>query len=837
MSARRIRSIPGLIAAICTVISGIAVRAQDPVPFATLDPSQVALPSAGFGFTPAGFADLFVHKPDVEPAPPEPWSIDEQTPYVQRFGVAYDGGSGLGWQRGMTTLEFMTPLRGDLVWENLFLDARAVLLNDSTTAANIGVGQRWYNLDQNRIYGLNAFFDYRNTGLNEFRQLGLGFESLGAFIDFRANAYIPDVGGVIGNVPNLFIGHQMITNRDQIAMTGGDVEAGLCVIDTDRFQSRVFGGGYYLNGHRNADAAGWKARAEATLDQQLWIDALVQHDQVFGTTASIGVAIRFLKRQLPPASQALKPMDHVFFRRRGDARGRNIAYRLSAPIERLQTVVFTQRPVIAADPGGTPLNFLHVVSGAAGTGTFENPYGTLSTALADAAAGTSIIYTPQGGAFVENVTLVAGTQLLSNGPIQRVQTQFGMTKLPFSGAGTVFSNLPTIQGNVAMADNSRFSGFSVTGPVTATGVSGFTIDNTKITYAAGDALVITGAGSATLDTLNVQSTAGRALVLDDSSADVKNLTVANAGANGVEITTTATDRTVTIENLTVTKASQHAVDVNVTGAGSLTLDITGTNSITSTSNAFDAVLAGGSTGNLNLGLNGATLTSTAGRGINLDGTAGTGTLFVSSFKDNVIAQAVGGGLIATKVTFDADPTTAAIDTVNAGTWTIGATTTPPKVTGDGVRLIDPTGALNFSTLDIFNSNGTGLLVNTKGGGTTFDLTTGPTSTIVTTNGTAMSLDPLHVSLAFDQVQSTGAATHGVFIDTVTGNITIGGTTINNSVGTSIVIQNTPPSLSVAFGSTTIKSLISDAVSDNVDTSNGNGTNLNVTFNPLTITGP
>ena len=62
----------------------------------------------------------------------------------------------------------------------------------------LGIGQRWYNLDQNRIYGLNAFFDYRNTGLNEFRQLGLGFESLGAFIDFRANAYIPDVGGVVG---------------------------------------------------------------------------------------------------------------------------------------------------------------------------------------------------------------------------------------------------------------------------------------------------------------------------------------------------------------------------------------------------------------------------------------------------------------------------------------------------------------------------------------------------------------------------------------------------------------------------------------------------------------
>lgn len=826
------------LAALLAVSSAVALRAQDAAPVTTLPPGQAALPDAGIGFTWAGIAGLFsggAENPAVHR--PEPWSLDGDTPYVQRFGLAYDGGDGVGFRDGLTAFEFMTPLRGDQVWDNLFLDGRFSVLNNATTAANVGIGYRWYNRDQNRIYGLNAFFDFRQTDLNQFHQAGVGVESLGPILDFRANAYIPDVGEIVGPVPGVFFGHLLVTNRDEIAMTGGDVEAGLCLLDTDRFQTRIFGGGYYFYGHRNDDAVGWKARAEATLDQQLWVDAQVQQDDVFGTTASIGVAIRCLKRQLPPAPQALQPMDHMFFRRAGDAAAANIAHRLSAPIERLQLIVLSQQPEIATDPGGTPLNFLHVVNGGAGDGTFENPYGTLTAALADAAAGTSIIYTPQGGAFVENITLVAGAQVLSNGPVQHVETQFGRSRLPFSGSGTVFSDLPTLTGDVAMADDSRFSGFDVTGQVAATGVSDFTIANTRIDNAAGDALVITGADAATLDTLSLESTAGGGLVLDDSSADISNVTVTTASTDGVAILTAATDRTVAIQGLTIGNASAFGVNVNIAGAGSLTLTVTGPNSIASVGNALDAALSGGSTGDLFLSLDTTTLSSSGGAGINLDGTAGAGTLYIASLSDNVIALGGGGGLLADTVTFDADPTTGAIDTVNAGTLTVGDSDTAVEITGDGVALIDPTGSLGFTTLDVFNSGGTGLFVDTKGGGTTFTLATGTDSTIVTSGGLALSLDPLDVNLAFDGVTSSASPTSGVFIDTTTGTIQIAATTISGAVGTAIVVQNTPAPLSVNFGTTVIDSTVSDVFADNIDTTVGNGANLSIDFDTLTITGP
>jgi hypothetical protein len=797
-----------------------------------------SLSGGGLYRLPTGVSEFAPAAPSVVPpladAGPIPWSLDDQQPFVQRFGIAHEAGDGLGFDDGFTTLEFFTPLRGDLVWDNLFGDARIFMHNDTTVGGNFGVGYRIYDVDRNRIWGWNLYYDYRQTEENDFSQAGIGVESLGPLIDFRANAYIPDVDDVVGPVPGVFVGHLLITNRDEIAMRGGDAEVGLCVFDFDQVQGRVYGGGYYFYGHGNDDAAGWKARGEImALDQRFQVDASVQRDDVFGTTLSVGVALRYLRR----GTSAIKPMDHVFYRRPGDAETANIAHRLSAPVERLQNIVLSQQPEIAIDPAtGLPLNFLHVVNGGAGTGTFEDPYGTLTAALADAAAGNSIIYTPFGGDFVENITLVPGAQVLSNGPKQFVQTQFGRTRLPFSGASPDLTDLPTLMGDVDMADDSRFSGFEVTGQVTGTGISNITLDH-NVVENVGDAVVLTDVDGATLDTLFLESSAGSALILDDTDATLTNVTVNFAAANGIEITTGAVDREVLITDLTILGGAGAGLDANVDGAGSLTLSLAGTNSITSDGNAFDAALGAASTGDLLLSIEGTTFASTGGAGVNIDGSAGAGTIFLTRLADIAILRAVAGGFLVDTATFDADPATAAIDTVSTTLFTVGNPEETTDVTGDGVRLIDPTGEWNIGTLDIFNDGGTGLLVDTKGGGTTFSLVTGPDSTIMTTNGPAMSLDPLDVDLQFDLVQSDDSPASGIFIDTVTGRIRIATTMLNEPLATAIVIQNTPAPLDIQFGITTIDSTISAAFADNVDTSVGNGANLTIDFESLTITGP
>jgi hypothetical protein len=767
--------------------------------------------------------------------PPEPWTIDGFFPYVQRFGVAHDAGDGVGFGQSFTTFEYFTPIRGDLVWDNLFADCRFIVRNNAFVGANVGVGFRHYSLAQNRIWGANIYGDWLHTDVTDFGQLGLGVETLGTLIDARANAYIPNVDQTRGQVPNAFHGNLLIINRDQIAMTGGDAEIGLNLVDLDRAQARVFGGVYYFDGHGSKNATGWRARAEATIDQLYWLDVSVQDDQVFGTTWTVGLAVRALHRFLPPNIQAHQPMDHQYFRRSGDAAAGNIAHRLSAPVERLQNIVITQQPRVATDGMGTPLNFLHVVDGAAGTGTFEDPYGTLAAALADPDAGTSIIYTPRGGDFVENITLVTGATVLSNGPVQRVMTQQGFQTLPFSGASPDLLDLPTLTGTVDMADDARFSGFSVTGEITANGVSNFTIDHGTVSSAAGDAVILTGVDSAVLDTVSVASTAGVGLFVDDSSAMITGLTVNNAASNGVEVLSAGTDRTVEFTDLVVTAAAAQGLRINVGGAGDLSVSLDGTNRITSTGNALQALTSGGSTGDLTLAINSTTFSSSGGAGMNIDGTAGAGTIYVTSLDQNVISAAMTGGMLADTATFDADPTTVAIDAVQCTSLSMG--TSSANITGDGVRLIDPTGDLRIDTLTIFNRMGTGLLVDTKGGGTTFNLEAGPASSITTTMGAAMSLDPLTIDLQFATLQSTNSAANAVFLDTVAGTLTSASTTLNGSVAKSIAIQNTPSPLLVEFGVTMIDSTIGPTFSDNIDTTMGNGANLTLQFDTLTITFP
>lgn len=766
---------------------------------------------------------------------PEAWSIDGQTPYIQRFGAGYRSGDGVGFRQGILDLEWMIPIRGDAEFDNFFIDTHFLLRDDNKVAGNVNLDYRRYNTEWNRIFGTYVFWDGMQTPLdNQMQQLGVGFETMGPIIDARTNVYIPDAFGVRGSLPNLFQGHELIVNRAEVAMTGVDGEIGVNLPEFLNIRSRVFGGGYYFDGHGQGSTSGWKARAEAEFGRNIWVDYSVQDDKLFGRTWNVGLMVRYSHRFLDHQPQSPASMDHKYFRGEGYNATRVLSDRLSDPIRRIQNLVLTRDDGVAATtPTGTVLNFLHVANGFAGTGTFENPYGTLSTALLDGAAGTSTIYTPFGGNYVENVTLVAGAKVLSNGPVQTVETQFGRQQLPFSGGQADLIGLPTVTGTVTMASNSQFSGFDVTGGLSSAGATAFTVDNSVITNPAGDAVSITGAVASTLTNLKVTSGAGVGVFLSDSASVVTDLQIVNATTNGLEVTTGATARTVTVNNLKVDAAGQHGVDLN-SGAANLTYSQTGNIQVKSTGNAIDGLKAGA--GNLNLTLGNVNLESTAGAGINLDGTAGAGRLNVVSFTGGTIAKAATGGILIDTVTFDSNLTTPGNQLVSTLGLTIGSSTDTTQVTGDGVRLLDPSGLWSVSSLNIFNDTGTGLFVDTKGGGTTFTLsTTG--GNITTTNGPAMNLDPLTIAINLSTVRSDTSPTNGIRLDEVTGALNIGTTILNSGVGTPILIQNTPNPLIARFGNTSIRSTIGPTQADNVDTTAGNGDNLTLSFTTLNIVFP
>lgn len=768
---------------------------------------------------------------------PEAWSLDGQTPYIQRFGAGYRIGDGLGFQGGYTDLEWMLPIRGDAEFDNFFADLHFLVQNDAKLAGNATLAYRRYDREINRILGGYVFWDGTQTPLgNQLQQMGLGVETLGPYIDARANLYIPDRFDVRAPLPNRFLANKLIVNRAEVAMTGIDAEIGLNLPVFLSTRSRILGGGYNFEGQGTQNTAGWKVRAEAEFNRQLWLDCSLQKDRLFGQTFNVALTWRYSHRFLDH-QPSLASMDHKHFRAEGVDANNDLSDRLSDPIRRLQHVTITQDVGrVATNAGGSALDFIHVGNGFAGTGTFENPFGTLTNALAAPGAGTSIIYTPFGGTFNENVTLVSGARVLSNGPDQSVTTQLGSQRLPFSGSSTDLSALPKITGNVTMAANSRFSGFDVTGQLTSAAVTGLTVDNSVITSPAGDAVTITGATASTLTNLHVSSGAGRGLFLNDSSATITDLKVTSATTNGLEITTAGIGRTVTVNNLTVDASTQHGVDLNVGGIGGLTYTQSGTVSVKSVGNAFDAALAAGTVGNMNLNLGTFTLASASGAGVNLDGSLGGGQLTVNSLASGTITKATTGGFLADTVTFDGNVSTAGNQPLSVTALNIGSSTDTTQIKGDGLRLTDPTGSLLIGTLNVFNDTGTGVLVDTTGGATTFALATS-TGRIRTTHGPAMHLDTLSIAMVLDTVRSDDSLTNGILLDTVPGSLTIRETTLNKSIGKSILIQDTPAALAANFGTTKIHSTVSTLQSDNVDTTTGNGTNLTIGFTSLNITFP
>lgn len=108
------------------------------------------------------------------------------------FRVGYRSKDGVGFNRNYGTLGlFYAPVdRCQCGFEPL-VDLRGHLLQNGRYAANAGIGARGF-LNDELIYGLNVFYDYRNTSQSSYSQIGFGGELLSCcFFDTRVNVYLP----------------------------------------------------------------------------------------------------------------------------------------------------------------------------------------------------------------------------------------------------------------------------------------------------------------------------------------------------------------------------------------------------------------------------------------------------------------------------------------------------------------------------------------------------------------------------------------------------------------------------------------------------------------------
>lgn len=443
--------------------------------------------------------------------------------------------------------------------------------------------------------------------------------------------------------------------------------------------------------------------------------------------------------------------------------------------------------------------------------------------------------------------MTAGSSLFSNGPTQFVSTNVGSVKVPLSGVNSALTALPsTIIGDLTLANDTVLNGFNVQGGVTGPGVTGVSLINNRIASSPFDAISLinssdvsmnnlliaspgadgislTSSTGVSINNLLITNPVNRGILLNDSSASLSAVTIQNSGLTALEINTMATDRTVTATGLNITGLS--GIDANVTGAGDLVLNITGvpisataSNSISVQQDAVNVSTGAVSTGHAIVQLDSLTVSSIAGSGIVVDGSAGIGPRIttVTGFSGNTVSKAANGGVLFNTVTFDSNLMTGGIQPVAAETLTVGAV--PGDVAGPGVSIQDSKGNLNLGVARIFNNSGPGLFVATS---PTLTVSSTSGSTMETQSGAVLDLSDTMTALNFTSLKSVNSpgVNHGIHLDNVRGTINSTTTTIVYSQApAAILIENipgAPNTLIPKFGALRIESLFDNTEATNI----------------------
>ena len=480
-----------------------------------------------------------------------------------------------------------------------------------------------------------------------------------------------------------------------------------------------------------------------------------------------------------------------------------------------------------------------------------------SGAVANSAATTS-------DSFTYMLTFGVGTATVSIGFVNQIW--FVDNTGPGSDIGTSTDPFDTLaEASTAAGVNDTI--FVYTGDGTDTGQNtGILLDSNNLRL-IGQGVALTIPDAVTQQGVGVPGpqtllAAGTAPKLGHTTAASNDIDVISSGADlsGIEIM-----------GLTLT-GSQHGINVAASGTDDVEVSIAnvtvGDSGDRPDQHGLNASNVG--TGDLRLAIDNFTVADAGMNGVNIV-EGGTGRTFVTSFENNSFAGDAGAtgvqlsGVVMTGVTFDSDPNDGQndFDTVNAGGTAIGASVTP--VGAAGMVLTSVAGDVHFGmssgNLDIFATT-TGLMASGTGTfvmspGSVFRITVPNGSTINSSSGVAVDLDPLTAmfgtsggsqvtlsgkSASFNQVggmlffSSTSALTGGggdVFTMTnSSADITYGGTIVDNT-GTGVTLGTNGAGGSASFTGT-VDLGVGTALTNAALEMTGNNASFTATFADLDI---
>lgn len=558
----------------------------------------------------------------------------------RNFQLRSDIGDGVGYEKGYQTFGIFQPIILEPDQSLFFVNPRGFVTYQGNFAGNLGAGFRYMDPNTERILGASGWFDHDGTGNFDYDQWGISLESLGNIWDFRANAYLPTNSNANAVYQQLtgsifFVGNNIGLGRQsqfQSQLGGGDFEVGGAVIPGFSDAGfRAYAGGYYMQGDMVGAAYGVKARIEALVTQDFWLNVGYSNDDFFDSNLTMAVTWYLGTGNEPQWFQRMP---------------QNL--RLYQQVERnYRNMVLTHEVVDFVDalraggtggsggPVGTPIFVVHVdnTATAPGDGTVENPYSELPNSTA---GNVDIVFIHRGDGTTTNmnggIVLNDWQRLLGQG----LQHTFTATQGTFLLPGFVpgpFPSITNLGGDaVTLASHNEVAGLNIpdagNSGVFGNAIEDFNLHHLNITDSGLEGIFLANTtGTGRINDVTVDGAGTDGIAITNTGTSVLNLisrdnTVTNSADSGLRLSTT--DTAAVILASTRDTFDDNGLDgINLNAAGGST--ITSTFTDTSAQNNFRDGLRLGTTDTAS-----AVLTSTRGTfesngvdGVNLVATGGS----------------------------------------------------------------------------------------------------------------------------------------------------------------------------------------------------------------------
>lgn len=389
------------------------------------------------------------------------------SPFGPQVGVNLNPGDGIGWNDGYYGADVFLPLHFDPGVSMIFGMIKVSATGNGDGVVNLGTGYRYRHMGLNRIFGMSGFIDVDDGHNETYKRVGVSFESLGRYLDFRANTYLVlgdkhnEVSSVYAGNP-FFVGNFLVLSRRTVsedAYSGADFEVGGPLPYIGRYGLSGYIGPYFLHNSDSTfdeSALGVKARLQAQINEDLTIGAQFSNDDIFSNNVNVNVSwtlpdgrpTRWF-RQLPQRERMAQ-----------------------APVREWRVAV-NKHTNVANEPlinpaDGQPYQFAHIFPNntATGIGTIENPFNSTANFVND--PRFDVIYVRPGNAanLDDGIALLDNQRLLSTSVTHQIVATQGTFTIPgfTGGALPVLSNPNLVNAPVVqLASNNEVSGFQIDG--------------------------------------------------------------------------------------------------------------------------------------------------------------------------------------------------------------------------------------------------------------------------------------------------------------------------------------------------------------------------------------